>query len=171
MLENGADPNISDNFVNINVTARKLSLNPLQVLYEREEEFSDRLNSRATFKGFTPLHYAVLTDSIELIKILLEAGADPLIENDLGHRAYEYCATDEAKKLLESSEKTALEKKEEKLREERRKFPLEQRIKQKIIGQDGAIQTVCSVIRRKENGWFDEEVILLNNFLPEKNSV
>jgi ATP-dependent Clp protease ATP-binding subunit ClpB len=50
-----------------------------------------------------------------------------------------------------------MEDKETREREERRKFPLEQRIKQTIIGQDSAIQTVCSVIRRKENGWFDDE--------------
>lgn len=56
-------------------------------------------------------------------------------------------------------------KKEARLREERRKFPLEQRIKQHLIGQDGAIQTVCSVIRRKENGWIDEEHPLVNKTL------
>ena len=61
LLEKGADPNIGDEFVNINTTSRKLSMNPLQVLYEREDEFSDKLNSRATFRGFTSLHYAVLT--------------------------------------------------------------------------------------------------------------
>jgi ATP-dependent Clp protease ATP-binding subunit ClpB len=30
-------------------------------------------------------------------------------------------------------------------------------MKQHLIGQDAAIQTVCSAIRRKENGWFDDE--------------
>ena len=153
--------NIADEFININATARKLSMNPLQVLFDREEEFSDRLNSRATFYGFTALHYAVLGDKIELIRTLLESGADPLIENDLGHRAYEYCSSDEVKGLIESYEKKAFDAKESKMREERRKFPLEQRIKQKIIGQDAAIQTTSSVIRRKENGWFDEEVIFI----------
>lgn len=75
------------------------------VLYEREDDFSDRLNSRASFKGFTALHYAVLTDDLELMKMLLDHGADPLLENELGHRAYEYCTTSETKKLLESYEK------------------------------------------------------------------
>jgi len=148
LLKHGANPNLGDEFININATARKLSMNPLQVLYEREDEFSDKLNSRATFRGFTALHYAVLSDDLELIEVLLNAGADPLIENDLGHRAYEYCATEETKKLLETYEKKALEDKENKLREERRKYPLEQRIKEHLIGQDAAIQTVCSVIRR-----------------------
>ena len=123
------------------------------------------MNNRATFKGFTALHYGVLTDDFELVKLLLDHGADPLLENDLGHRAYEYCEHNEMKRLLDSFEKTALKNKEAKLREERRKFPLEQRIKQKLIGQDSAIQTVCSVIRRKENGWFDEEHPLVFLFL------
>lgn len=92
-------------------------------------------------------------------------GADPLLENDLGHRAFEYCATEEAKELLETYEKVALETKENKLREERRKYPLEQRIKEHLIGQEAAIQTVCSVIRRKENGWFDDEHPLVFLFL------
>ena len=49
----------------------------------------------------TSLHYAVLTDSLDLIEIILKAGGDPLIENELGHRAYEYCANDDVKNLLE----------------------------------------------------------------------
>ena len=34
---------------------------------------------------------------------------------------------------------------------------MEQRLKQHLIGQDAAIQIVSSMIRRKENGWIDEE--------------
>ena len=44
LLKQGADPNARDEFINVNATARKLSLNPLQVLKVRETEFSDRLN-------------------------------------------------------------------------------------------------------------------------------
>lgn len=53
----------------------------------------------------TSLHYAVLTDSLDLIEIILKAGGDPLIENELGHRAYEYCANDDVKTILEKYEK------------------------------------------------------------------
>ena len=165
MLENKADPNIGDDFMNVNATARTLSLNPLHVLYDREEQFSDRLNSKATFKGFTALHYAILTDNSDIIRLLLEWGADPLLENDLGHRPFEYCASEQTKKLLESYEKEAQKRKEAKSREERRKFPLEQRLKQHLIGQDAAIQIVSSVIRRKENGWIDEDHPLVFLFL------
>ena len=77
----------------------------LKVLFEREEEFSEKLNIRSTFKGFTALHYATLTDNFELIKMLLMAGADPLQENDLGHKAHEYCNKEDCKALLQSYEK------------------------------------------------------------------
>ena len=44
------------------------------MLISREEEFSDRLSNRATFKGCTALHYAVLSNDETIVKILLEAG-------------------------------------------------------------------------------------------------
>ena len=40
----------------------------------REDEFSDNLNNRATFKGCTALHYSVLMDDLSITKMLLEAG-------------------------------------------------------------------------------------------------
>lgn len=44
------------------------------VLYDREDDFSDRLNNRASFRGCTALHYAVLSNDINIVRILLEAG-------------------------------------------------------------------------------------------------
>lgn len=67
---------------------------------KREEEFSDRLNNRASFQGFTALHYAVLADSIACVKALLDAGANPTIENEAGHRAVEYARDGEIKEIL-----------------------------------------------------------------------
>ena len=46
----------------------------VSVLIVREDEFSDRLNTRASFRGCTSLHYAVLSDSVELVQLLLESG-------------------------------------------------------------------------------------------------
>ncbi len=76
----------------------------MKVLYQREDEFCDRLNNRATFKGFTPLHYAVLRDDYSLIKLLLDAGADPTLENESGHRPSDYSDNDQVKDLLRSFE-------------------------------------------------------------------
>lgn len=70
------------------------------VLTKREEEFSDRLNNRATFQGFTALHYAVLADSKACVKALLDGGANPTLENEAGHRAVEYAKEGEIKEML-----------------------------------------------------------------------
>lgn len=40
----------------------------------REDEFSNRLSTRASFRGCTPLHYAVLTDDLRTVRMLLDAG-------------------------------------------------------------------------------------------------
>jgi ATP-dependent Clp protease ATP-binding subunit ClpB len=52
---------------------------------KREHEFSDILNNRASFRGFTALHYAVVIEDIDIVKALLEGGADPTLKNDSGY--------------------------------------------------------------------------------------
>ena len=41
--------------------------------------------------GTTALNFAVIRGDVEIVKILLENGADPYIENDLGMNAFEVC--------------------------------------------------------------------------------
>ena len=41
--------------------------------------------------GRTPLHSAVSRGDVEIVTILLENGADPYIENDLGMNAFDVC--------------------------------------------------------------------------------
>lgn len=72
------------------------------VLAKREEEFSARLSHRASFQGFTALHYAVLVDSFPTVKALLDNGADPLIVDHAGREPIHYAAEGETKKLLAS---------------------------------------------------------------------
>lgn len=40
----------------------------------RDDNFSGRLSRGANFTGFTPLHYAALADSLECVRLLVEAG-------------------------------------------------------------------------------------------------
>jgi len=127
--------------------------------------FSDRLNNRANFRGCTALHYAVLVDAPDVVEVLLKAGADPLRANDYGKSPLDYARDAKTKRAL----KAAAETRQDRLRREeaalRRKYPLEKRIKEVIVGQDGPISTVASAIRRKENGWTDEEHPLVFLFL------
>ncbi|CAL8109956.1 unnamed protein product [Orchesella dallaii] len=165
LLDAGADPNLGDEFTTVYHTAHKIKMHSLEVQIQREDEFSDRLNSRTNFKGCTALHYAVLSDDPETVQVLLDHGANPGAESDTGHVPKQYAKDPKIKSLLDRYTKKYEEMRKKKEAEERRKFPLEQRIKEVIVGQDGAITTVASTIRRKENGWVDEEHPLVFLFL------
>uniref|UniRef100_A0A8C2ZRI4 ClpB family mitochondrial disaggregase n=1 Tax=Cyclopterus lumpus TaxID=8103 RepID=A0A8C2ZRI4_CYCLU len=189
LLEAGADPNTGDHFNNVYDTSREKGIHSLegkrgkkqnilcvwrgeevrkwmrQILVSREDEFSSRLSSRAGFRGCTALHYATLADDPRTVRMLLEAGANPLQSNGLGHTARAYAKEGEASTVLQEFEGKFQEVQARREAEERRRFPLERRLKEYIIGQEGAINTVASAIRRKENGWYDEEHPLVFLFL------
>ncbi|BET01516.1 AAA domain (Cdc48 subfamily) [Nesidiocoris tenuis] len=164
LLESGADLNAGDDYVNVYRTASEKGLHTLDVMLHRESEFSESLRAQENYLGFTALHYAVLVECTDCVKLLLAKGANPNIEAS-GHTPVALAKDAEMKTLLESEvEKFQLAEKEREA-EERRKFPLEQRLKQFIIGQEAAIATVASAIRRKENGWADDEHPLVFLFL------
>ncbi|XP_014878083.1 caseinolytic peptidase B protein homolog isoform X1 [Poecilia latipinna] len=165
LLEAGADPNAGDDFNNVYDTSREKGIHSLEVLVSREDEFSSRLSSRAGFRGCTALHYATLADDPLAVRLLLEAGANPLQTNSLGHTARAYAKEGEVNTVLQEWEGKFKELQARREAEERRRFPLERRLKEHIIGQEGAINTVASAIRRKENGWYDEEHPLVFLFL------
>lgn len=165
LLEAGADPNLGDDFNNVYDTSREKGIHSLEVLVSREDEFSGRLSSRAGFRGCSALHYATLADDPHLVCTLLEAGANPMQTNTLGHTARAYAKEGEVSAALQEWEGKFLEAQARREAAERRRFPLERRLKEHIIGQEGAINTVASAIRRKENGWYYEEHPLVFLFL------
>ncbi|KAK6486560.1 caseinolytic peptidase B protein-like protein [Huso huso] len=165
LLAAGADPNLGDEFSNVYDTSREKGIHSLEVMVTREDEFSNRLNNRASFRGCTALHYAVLADDLRTVQILLEAGANPLLANEMGHTPLMYAKEGEMLKLLKDWEVKFQEVQRRREAEERRRFPLERRLREHIIGQEGAINTVAAAIRRKENGWYDKEHPLVFLFL------
>ncbi|XP_007112909.1 mitochondrial disaggregase isoform X3 [Physeter macrocephalus] len=141
--------------------------------------------------GWTALMVAAINRNNSVVQVLLAAGADPnlgddfssvyktakeqgihsleganpLQRNEMGHTPLDYAREGEVMKLLRTSEAKYQEKQRKREAEERRRFPLEQRLKEHIIGQESAIATVGAAIRRKENGWYDEEHPLVFLFL------
>uniref|UniRef100_A0A8C9S629 ClpB family mitochondrial disaggregase n=1 Tax=Scleropages formosus TaxID=113540 RepID=A0A8C9S629_SCLFO len=104
LLDGGADPNLGDDFSNVYSYSREKGIHSLEVLVIREDEFSNRLNGRANFRGCTPLHYAVLADDLRIVHMLLEAGANPLLTNELGHTPLAYAKKGEMQTLLKEWE-------------------------------------------------------------------
>eukprot|EP00794_Sanderia_malayensis_P007190 gene7190-7996_t len=165
LLEAGADPNATDEFSTPFKTASRQHKRTMEVIIAREDEFCGNLSKNADFSGFTALHYAALSDDYECIKLLLEAGADPTLKDGSGHTPNEYCAREQNRKHIELHKEKFMVKKKQEEADERKKFPLEQRFREVIVGQEGALTAVASAIRRKENGWYDEDHPLVFLFL------
>jgi ATP-dependent Clp protease ATP-binding subunit ClpB len=69
------------------------------------------------------------------------------------------------RKRYDSSETERAQRRAEDARRRRQLFPLEERLHQHIVGQDGPIMAVSAAVRRKENGWHDEDHPLVFLFL------
>ena len=72
----------------------------LAVAAVRDHEFSSYINHFVSYSGFTPLHYAVISDDIAIIRLLLSHGADPTVEDRRGLTPVDYCTNEDVRILL-----------------------------------------------------------------------
>ncbi|KXS12937.1 hypothetical protein M427DRAFT_156971 [Gonapodya prolifera JEL478] len=168
LLDKGADVNALDSYTGPNGSQHVGFEMLFELLRARQQEFTTYLDPRSSVSGFTPLHYAAINASPELVRVLLERGADPSIKDVEGRTPREYIDEDDYPalyKAFEEAEEHAIEAKRQHEKEMRRKFPLESQLRKHIIGQEGPINAVASAIRRRENGWHDEEHPLVFLFL------
>ncbi|XP_054158989.1 caseinolytic peptidase B protein homolog [Oppia nitens] len=170
LLDAGADIDDTDDYSPAS-GGQKLTyqygLDFMRIAMSRESEFSDFLSTRVSFRGTTALHYAVLANSMPTVQLLIKRSANPLMDNEIGHKPIDYCKQDNQRmrRLLADYETNFTDVQKQRQLEERLKFPLEDRIKEVIVGQQSAITTVAAAIRRKENGWYDDEHPLVFLFL------
>jgi ATP-dependent Clp protease ATP-binding subunit ClpB len=80
-------------------------------------------------------------------------------------RAANLDAAEQEKALLLAAVKRGRALREDRLRRHRSQFPLEARLEEQLVGQLPAIQAVSSAVRRKENGWVDEDSPLVMLFM------
>jgi ATP-dependent Clp protease ATP-binding subunit ClpA len=98
-------------------------------------------------------------------RLIKEQPQKTAVTNDYSQAPKDYGQGHSAKKFLEKPSKTYEEEQQQQKMTERRRFPLEMRLKENIVGQESAIMTVASTIRRKENGWIDDKHPLVFLFL------
>ncbi|MES1921090.1 Para-hydroxybenzoate--polyprenyltransferase, mitochondrial precursor (PHB:polyprenyltransferase), partial [Bonamia ostreae] len=134
-----------------------------------------KIDRSADVNGFTPLHYAVISGNIDIVKFLIHNGADPSIAcKGFGKEKPEDLLT--SKTQLSVHEKNVLKTLREdadkyihenlkKEREYRQKNPLEDILKSRIVGQIDPIHSVSAAIRRKQSGWSDDNKPLVFLFL------
>ncbi|KAJ1657729.1 hypothetical protein IWQ61_002917 [Dispira simplex] len=167
LLGQGADPNLQDEY---KVTRGKSYAELRDMFTTREREFCTMIYPSAPTAGFSPLHYACVQGNAEIIWLLLRAGADPRVQDMNGHLCKDYLDEDhpDCKNLLQlmaEQENRLVNEKKRREKELRKRFPLEQQLQEVIVGQLAPITAVASAIRRRENGWHDEDRPLVFLFL------
>lgn len=165
LVENGADINAKDEFSTAVRVAHYYGVEDSRIASVRDQHFCSFINHYMSYSGFTPLHYAILADDMSLVRFLLDNGADPSIEDNKGCIPSDYCTNSEITDLLNKFTIKARQKKQQEKVAERRRYPLEERLRAHIVGQEGPITAAAAAIRRRENGWADEEHPLVMLFL------
>lgn len=136
----------------------------------RTEQFSAHIRHDSPTQGFSPLHYAVALQNEDMIILLIQHGADPQKTDALKRTPLDWIdkRTPRGQKitdLIEEQYDLYLENKDARDREYRKQYPLEDQLKKRIVGQLSPIHSVASAIRRKQNGWHDEDHPLVFLFL------
>ena len=170
LLAAGADPNAPDEYAPREGVRSSREL--MARTRARESDFSRLVDPMETTVGLTPLHYGVLASHSAVIELLAEHHADPAAKDKNGFTPAAFtddpAVSGQLSRHADAHLRWTAEEAARKLaaaRQKRREFPLEKRVKQIIVGQHGPINAVAAAIRRRENGWHDDEHPLVFLFL------
>lgn len=164
LLDNGAEIDDADQYI--------YNLNTPQDILQERKLLNPKMSVTASCKGFTALHYAVILGSVDCIALLVENGADPTKQDMYGYSPQQYKTYSASgpklakieqflQKAVTQSSKLARERK----KASRIKFPLEEKLRKMMVGQVMPILSVSAAMRRRDNGWVDEDKPLVLLFL------
>ncbi|EDQ90770.1 uncharacterized protein MONBRDRAFT_15805, partial [Monosiga brevicollis MX1] len=170
LLDAGADPNQEDRYGAARFTRHSVIARQVRTFGQRE--FSSDLDPLQPGLGLTALHYAALFGQADIIKLLMDRAADPGMHSAAGDVPRDLAATPAIEAMLDdyAQQYETIKAKHQQAqaaeaRRRRQLFPLEDRLHRYIVGQDGPIMSVAAAIRRKENGWHNEDHPLVFLFL------
>lgn len=111
LVDRGCDVTVatSEGLTAVHIAADSGKLNVLRsILKGQPRQYWPRLVNQRDGDGLTPLHYAVISGNARLVKFLLDAGADPTVQDNLKcgslHYAAHFCHKSIARLLLEHTQ-------------------------------------------------------------------
>lgn len=136
------------------------------------KRFNPTINARVSCGGWTALHYATAFAHVESVELLLELGADPNRMDEYGKTPEHYIGYSRDGRVSQTlkgtfeqarhhSSQIALDRK----KAARIRFPLEEKLRKMMVGQIMPILTVSAAMRRRDNGWVDEDKPMVFLFL------
>lgn len=163
LVENGADINLGDEYyLSPHDTTDRL----IRCEQAREAQFSNQIKPRLDCRGWTPLHYACAFGNPKIVKYLLEKGANARVGNARGIKPEAYIETSNEKgRLIVKIFEDYKDNQEILKKRERVNNPMEDRLSKNMVGQVMPIYSVASALRRRQNGWHDEDKPLVLLFL------
>eukprot|EP00117_Sycon_ciliatum_P035108 scpid44460/ scgid0898/ Caseinolytic peptidase B protein homolog; Suppressor of potassium transport defect 3 len=132
---------------------------------ERAEHFCRRIAPRVDARGLTALHYALIMDSERVVRLLLDAGADPNSASRQGHQPIHLAESKGVQSAIIEAQGMYGKRRQAREKERRRLHPLEEFLHERLVGQDNAINVVSAAVRRKQSGWHDLDHPLVFLFL------
>ena len=157
LLRFGADSNICDDYSGLQSTAHKLGLanmpSEITKLARARKSLNTNYKVDCDYRGFTPLHYAVLNDDSKLVKVLLDNNAIVNLKSlKYNLSPIELTADNDIRKMII---------REESLQKKKHILNLKGFLENSIIGQRDAIEQVTAAVQRKDLGWQEEKPLVM----------
>ena len=148
LLRFGADVDLKDEYTPYN----QLPSHELHVVNHQRLALNGNFKANADWRGFTPLHYAVLCDEEQLVKVLVEAGASVRATTQSGFLPIDLSDDKDIKNILKEREEAEIKE---------RILSLGPFLRDNVVGQERALAAVTAAVQRRDLGWQDDKPLVM----------